>query len=346
MKRTRSPEETISILETYVHKSLITRIADLTFLDNISSLIVFSAIRPSAKSISVSMGKSLDPLSAKCGAMAESFETYVAEEVIAKLVDVPFSDFSKEKRIIKNKKNSYRCKFANDFPLNWNIGFEVDTNEEAYIPLYLLSLDTNNLINQYWGSNSDGIASGNSLEEALVVSLLEQIERIAVKDDRKHILKFDKEILDNYHLSQEYNFKFYQYENIFNVPVVGVEVYNKSRYANQCVYCGFGAASSYENALCRALEEALQTKVGVISGARDDLKQDYYQLNNTVTSIDNFDERDGIYPELSYGDNQDLLQQLKLLISKLGHRIFYFEYFNDNFFVVKTFIIDSENNIL
>lgn len=347
MQRIKTPEETIKLLEPYIYKSSITRVADLTLLDDTSNLHVFSAIRPTAKSISVSMGKSMDILSAKCGAITESFETYLAEEIRPELENVSVNNLAKNKKIIGHVNlENYRCKFGVNYPLNWNIGYELSTKYEVYIPSYLLSLDTNILTNQFFGSNSEGIASGNNLEEAQVASLFERIERISIRNDIRYILNFDKQILEKYKLNLDYIYKFFIFENDFKIPVVGVELYNKNFYANQCVYCGYGAAETYEHAIYRALEEAIQTKVGVISGARDDLIDDYYLIQNTVNFEYSLNEHDGLYPDIISYNAFDLLAKIISAISDLGYKIIVFEYFNNNFFVVRTFIVNSENNIL
>ncbi len=347
MQRTRSSEQTLQILNRYIPKSSITRIADLTFLDNTSSLRVFSAIRPSAKSISISMGKSLDVKLAQCGAIAESFETYLAEDVIPDLENISSSKLVKKIKILTSVNAiPNKCKFGIEYPLNWNIGYKIDSKDEVYIPTYLLSLNTNDLVNQLWGVNSDGIASGNTLEEALIVSLFERIERIAVAQNKRHILSFDKKILSKYNLSSEYHYIFFEYENIFKVPVVGVEIYHNNYYSNQCKFCGYGAAETYEFAIYRAFEEALQSKVGVISGARDDLKKEYYSLGNKVRPVSGVEESYGLYIDLNYTDLLELLSKIKALIMNTGHDIVVFEYFNDDISVVRTFLINRESNIL
>lgn len=345
MLRAREVDDTLKILEPLIIKASITRLANLTELDNTSSLYVYSAIRPSAKSISVSMGKSLEISSAKCGAIVESFETFLAEEVKPDKFKISTFNLLRNKIAITGGKNQ-RCVFSDKYDLNWNIGYELGINNDVYIPSFLISLDSNILINQIWGSNSDGIASGNTFEEALVFSLFEQIERIAIKHNKRQRLYFDDKLLDNYHIDPAYDFKFYMYENDFKIPVVGAEIFNKSKYTNQCVYVGCSSSYSYEAAMKRAVEEALQSKVGTISGARDDLTELYYSSTNILKMAGEKLCIEPLYPDLKSRNIKDAVDELKLIISNLEKKIIIYEYFNNNFVVLRTYIVDCENNIL
>ena len=78
--RVKDPKETIEINEKKLRTAGITRLTDITDLDRVK-IPVFSAIRPTAQSGSVSVyaGKGATREQAKASAMMEGFERYSAE---------------------------------------------------------------------------------------------------------------------------------------------------------------------------------------------------------------------------------------------------------------------------
>jgi ribosomal protein S12 methylthiotransferase accessory factor len=78
--RTRSPAETLAAYLPLAPQMGITRVANLTGLDQIG-LPVYTAIRPNARSLATSEGKGLDDASAKASALMESIESWHAEHI-------------------------------------------------------------------------------------------------------------------------------------------------------------------------------------------------------------------------------------------------------------------------
>lgn len=348
MLRCRTPEQTLRILEELSSKYYITRLAELSGLDDCSSLKVYSAIRPLAKSLSVSMGKSLDEESAKCSALAESIETHLAEEVKPQVMNASYSTIRQayKKKLIKpSEMSTFRGDVGEQYPHHWNIGYEYETEEEVYIPYVCLSLNTNDLLNSLLGSSSRGIATGNTIYEAIVKGTFEVIEWEALHDGEKKPLFVQEHLLTRYGINADYICDFFEYKNDYGVPVVSVELYHNSNYLNQCVYRGSVASETYESAIFGALEEAIQTKVGVISGARDDLKMKYYQTDNSFKRRHHIPEPPS-YKDMTSWYPKDILKELNQRISSLNKKLIIFEYHMDSITVVKTFITNCENYIL
>src|SRR4051812_26986037 len=65
--RVRPPEETLRCIEPHFRRLGITRLADLTWLDDIG-IPVYQAVRPNSYTLSVAQGKGLTPLLAKVSA--------------------------------------------------------------------------------------------------------------------------------------------------------------------------------------------------------------------------------------------------------------------------------------
>lgn len=347
MKRVRTPEDTLNILTPYMLKAQITRVADISNLDDICrDIYVLSAIRPASKSLSVSMGKARDKLSAKCAAIAESLEVFYAEEAKPHLKNICERDLIKSAYVINTSLfQKGKCKFDPEYRLSWGQVYELRTNEKAYIPFHLISLNSGILENQLFGSNSDGLASGNTEEEALIMSLFEQIERASI-NKKKSKIKIDfKPIIESYHINENIKLDVFSYPNVYEIPVIGVEIYNKYQIGNQNIYRGYGSSETYTRALCRAIEEAIQTKIGLISGMRDDLREEHYStrqlsLNDNISYLEMLP-----YKEFSY-DNRRIINYLIDSIYHCGHKVFVYKYLNSDFFVVKTFITDDKNNLL
>ncbi len=82
--RSRTPEETLEIIQPYIKHAGITRLADLTGLDNIG-VPVYAAIRPRSKNLSTAQGKGLTHQLAQCSAYMEAIEHFYAETTPSEL---------------------------------------------------------------------------------------------------------------------------------------------------------------------------------------------------------------------------------------------------------------------
>ena len=311
----------------------------MTLLD----LKVFSAIRPNAKSITVSMGKSIHKDEAQCAALMESIETYYAEEVKPTLINVSQEDLSKNHNLFVNlNTQNYGATVLNKQKLDWCLGKTLLSNKEIYIPHIALSLDSNLLLSKIFGPNSDGIASGSNYKEALIYSFLELMERnstqLPIKRQLEHV---ESEIFSHINMSK-INVSFYLYENIFNLPVIECNILNSNPLDNQSIVAGYSCHFSKHVAIIKSVTEAIQSKVGIISGARDDLDHSCYNFNkiNTLTQTP-----DKTYFENISSLNFSLEQQFDQIIRLLNHHkkdLAVYSYCNDDISILKTFLINNE----
>lgn len=324
----------------------ISRVSNLSNLDSTSPIIhVYSAIRPAATSLAVSMGKSYDKDEAKCGAIIESIETYFAEQVCADLTKSKASDMVSKKMEVVFCPNQL-CIFAPNYPVDWVKGYKLDNHKSIYFPHSVVSLDSNLLVNQLVGANSNGLASGNNYKEALVISLFEQIERISIRSGKWKRFEPNWDLREKYKIKSDYSIRLFICENEFLTPIVRAEIYKDNHYGNQCIYAGTSASYSYRAACMRAIEEAIQSKVGVISGARDDLVLDYYSRGNTAKKYCESPVTTPLYRDFEGNNYPDVLAELKVMLKMKGFEIGVFEYYKGVLTTLKAFILDSENNIL
>ncbi len=183
--RSIPPKQTIKNVEGKLRKVGVTRIAEITHLDRLG-IPIYSAIRPEAAegAVSIYAGKGATKSQAKASAMMEAFERYSAE--------ISESDYKtkfklalfKELKVAINPKElvlSSQLPFEIDeIQIDWVKALEITDNKEyfvpanavyhPYIPLKGVSL---------FKSNTNGLASGNNLEEAIFHGIMEVVERDA-----------------------------------------------------------------------------------------------------------------------------------------------------------------------
>lgn len=181
--RCRDPEETINIVEGKLRTAGVTRIAEITHLDRIG-IPVYSAIRPGAAegAVSIYAGKGATKPQAKASAMMEAFERYSAEQ----------QDIDKEKIITGSFTEMdggidpsslilpSGTTFTDKTDLEWLQAVNARTDEECLLPanavFHPYQPDRGQFI---FKSNTNGLASGNVLEEAVFHGITEVVERDA-----------------------------------------------------------------------------------------------------------------------------------------------------------------------
>ena len=185
--RVIAPKRTIEINEDKLRTVGITRIADITDLDRIG-MPVFTAIRPTAEdgAISIYGGKGISKDHAKASAMMEGFERYSAEKqdddetVIATVAEIgEKGDYIDPKSLNLNQK--FEKTDLSDMTLEWNMSHDLISGKEYYVPSNAVfhPYIHDNSVESLFKSNTNGLASGNVLEEAILHGIFEVIERDA-----------------------------------------------------------------------------------------------------------------------------------------------------------------------
>ena len=186
--RTRPPAETWRYLERFQARFGVSRVTDITRLDRLG-IPVFAAIRPGAAegSLCVSSGKGVVEEDARIGALCEAIELACAEHdpardslrhgTVGELPDAcgfDVHDFAVRAEHIK--------RVPEDGPLELLEVSELTSGDSAWIPasLVLLPFRDRSLGLELYGQSSNGLASGNTREEAVLHALLEVIERDAL----------------------------------------------------------------------------------------------------------------------------------------------------------------------
>ena len=181
--RCRDPEETINAVEGKLRAAGVTRIAEITHLDRIG-IPVYSAIRPGAAegAVSIYAGKGATKPQAKASAMMEAFERYSAEQ----------QELDKEKLITGSFNEMDGCidpaslilpsgsTLTDKTNIDWVAAINAGNDEECLIPANAVYHPYEANKGQFlFKSNTNGLASGNVIEEAVFHGITEVVERDA-----------------------------------------------------------------------------------------------------------------------------------------------------------------------
>ena len=182
--RAIAPEDTIKNVESKLRTAGVTRVAEITHLDRIG-IPVYSAIRPDAAegAVSIYAGKGATKPQAKASAMMESFERYSAE----------LSDEHKQKFVCGIFEGSVEEYLSPNSLILPNLLFDPETSEMEWIRSTNLKdnsivlVPANAVYHPYstentvkiFQSNTNGLASGNNIEEAVFHGIMEVVERDA-----------------------------------------------------------------------------------------------------------------------------------------------------------------------
>lgn len=287
--RVIAPEKTIENNENKLITAGITRIADITDLDRIG-LPVFTAIRPTAEdgAISIYGGKGITKDHAKASAMMEGFERYSAEkqeddETIISTVD----EISTKGEYIDpktlNLPQKYEKEDISQIPLEWNLATDIISNKDYYVPSNAVfhPYTHDNDIQSFFKSNTNGLASGNILEEAILHGMFEVIERDAwsifelthKNYSQINLDTIESELINNTIEKFESNgikIKLMDFTADIKVPTIAASADDTVTKDAGLLTLGMGTHLDPEIAVLRALTEVAQSRATQINGARED----------------------------------------------------------------------------
>ncbi|WP_299396429.1 YcaO-like family protein [Pelagibius sp.] len=299
--RSRRPEETLARVLPFARQIGITRLANVTGLDSIG-IPVFMACRPLSRSIAVSQGKGLTVDEARVSAFMESAETFHAERIAKPLRMLSFNELAVSERVIdvSGLPRSRLGDFHPEQPILWIEAGHLDPRRSTsgdrgaplWVPLELVS--TNFTLPQPPGSyvfpaDTNGLASGNTFEEAALHAVCELIERDALSlwrlggDAVRAASKIDagtvdsaaaRSLLDHY-AQAGLSVGLWDVTSDVGVPVFCCAVAEPSDHSVEAEL-GAGCHPDREVALLRALTEAAQSRTTRIAGSRDDYVPESY----------------------------------------------------------------------
>ncbi|WP_407432401.1 YcaO-related McrA-glycine thioamidation protein [Methanobrevibacter sp.] len=283
------PSQTIENNEDKCKIAGITRITEITHLDRIG-LPVFSAIRPTSQdgAISIYGGKGISVEHAKASAMMEGFERYSAEKQNENTVTGSISEISSKGNTIDietlNLPKDFKKENIDSLNLEWNICHDLISGEYYYVPsnaIYHPYVTDDNTIQSLFKSNTNGLASGNSLEEAILHGMFEVIERDAwsiFELTHKNSAQIDLDSIESDVVNDallkfsenEINIKLMDLTADINVPTIAASADDTLLKDAGLLTLGIGTHLDPEVAILRALTEVAQSRATQIHGARED----------------------------------------------------------------------------
>lgn len=297
--RTRSPADTLAAWAPLMPRLGITRLADITGLDVIG-LPVAQAIRPNARSVSVSQGKGLDVAAARASALMEAIEAWHGERVAAPLRHEQARALRRAGEAAVDLHRLPRragAEVRDDAPLLWCQGWDLLQQRPTWVPHACVSVDfvrdPRELLPAFIESTS-GLASGNHLLEAAVHALCELVERDATAlaalrppaEEAAHRLDLAsvddpacRAVLDKI-AAAEVEVGVVDITSDVGVPAYACRLVDRPggpRWAARGASGGYGCHLDPAVALLRALTEAVQARLTLIAGSRDDLSLRTYE---------------------------------------------------------------------
>jgi ribosomal protein S12 methylthiotransferase accessory factor len=282
--RSVDPSETLARVEPLMKAAGITRLADITDLDRVG-IPVYSAIRPSAEggAISVYNGKGRTKEEAKVSALMEGFERFSAEVRGYNIVRKGVAEFRAGHNaidpmdLILTPASAYHLM---NQPVGWVKGVDLNAVGETWVPAsavfhpYVSKHDL-----ALFRTSTNGLASGNNLEEAVLHGLCEVIERDAwsLAEGRRKIngdviVPNDgpvKELVDMFgNKGIEIHLK--NLTSDIGVPTIAAAADDVIMQDPALLTLGIGTHLDPQVAAVKALLEVAQSRLTQIHGARED----------------------------------------------------------------------------
>jgi YcaO-like protein with predicted kinase domain len=275
----------------------ITRVANVTGLDVVGIPVVMVS-RPNSRSVAVSQGKGIDLASAKASGLMEAAELYHAETATLPLRLATYEELRFKHQIaeIEDLPRGGGSHFHSNLRILWCEGHDLLNGDDVLVPYEMVHMNYTIPLPDGHGcftASSNGLASGNTLIEAISQGICEVIERDAMAlwkvrkkkgangnrldlesvDDaacRETLAKFERAGLSVAVWDITSDIKIATFACLA-LPLDDVTMWHCS------VAAGYGSHPAREVALLRALTEAAQTRLTLISGLRDDFRGDTYE---------------------------------------------------------------------
>ncbi|KQO83360.1 YcaO-like family protein [Rhizobium sp. Leaf262] len=288
--RACSPSETFDRVAPFLGRLGITRLARQTGLDDIG-IPVWCAYTPNAKAVVIAQGKGMDDDAAKTSAVMEAIERSVATNPACKRVLTNRAWLEEQGELVFSLDlllSPHARAVAPSEDIEWMQAEQLLTSHRPWLPFEAIHLDRTLENPRYWRS-SDGLASGNTRDEALLHAVLERVERDALTlwqvtpARKRYHSAIDPKTIEYPDIQQALEkiagagleIALFDITTDLAIPCVVALLGPKNRSRGQVrhvdITLGAGASLSALAAASRAITEAVQSRMTFIAGARDDL---------------------------------------------------------------------------
>ncbi|MFI6522290.1 YcaO-like family protein [Spirillospora sp. NPDC050679] len=295
--RAVTARETLSRAAPAARAARITRVAAIGGLDRIG-VPVFCAFRPASRNLAVSQGKGADADAARASAVMEAIELWHAERHRLPLRYSTTEALLGSGERVADVPGLVKCpchEYTPTRPLRWTRGFDLFARAPAWVPYEAVHCDWRLPTppgEHSFQNGSNGLASGNTLVEAIVHGLCEVIERdcliafdrlpeeVSVRRRVDPATVGDPVCLDLLERFAAAGIELAIWDMTAGIGVptytcVAIEV-DAPWYRPLPQTQGSGTHPVRAVALRRAITEAAQARAAIIGGARDDIFPERY----------------------------------------------------------------------
>lgn len=295
--RTRAPEQTWELAKELFARCGISRVADVTGLD-ILGIPTWVAVRPLASTLSVSQGKGATDTAAKVSAAMEAIELWYAETLPTFDDDAAPIATAAELALpyaFDGLQRAARSLLTERTPLAWLPANIIGAAATTLVPRSCVAISS--LASPVWSPpllrvSSNGLASGNCVEEAALHALFELVERDSTADllhrpvdDRDYIAPHSVDDPGCADLIARIEAAGAWLELVDNTRDPHFPCYVAYLWSPEdpSIYSGSGCHTDPAVALSRAITEAAQSRLTVINGTRDDVRGLLYRSHRWDT---------------------------------------------------------------
>ncbi len=325
--------ETLKMIEPKVPAAGITRVADITNLDRIG-IPVFSCIRPTAEdgAITVYNGKGATVEESRISAIMEGIERYSSEVHDRKIRVAMFQELEGREPVVDPKDLILPEGAGTDRLMSWVEGFDIANNQAVWVPAFAVFHPVPPRYRGPFRTNSNGLASGNTIEEAIFHALSEVIERDAwsmvetTRNTGPAVVDFDDPTI----LAMQKKFADAQVEvtvrditSDIGIPTIAAVADDVLLKDPSLLTIGIGTHTSARIAVMRALTEVAQSRLTQIHGAREDTtladmrKRMGYDRAKRINGYWFRDNGTIGYGKIASSDTDDFLTDIRNVIAAL-----------------------------
>ena len=326
-------DETLKRIEPRVPAAGITRVADITNLDRIG-IPVFSCIRPTAEdgAITVYNGKGATVEESRISAIMEGIERYSAEVHDRDIRVALYAELEGIEPVINPLDLILPEGASNDRFTSWYKGYDIVNNQELWVPAYAVFHPVPPRHRGPPRTSTNGLASGNTFEEAVFHALAEVIERDAwslveaTRNTGPAVVDIEdpviKDMLKKF-ADAQVDVILRDITSDVGIPTIAAVSDDILLKDPSLLTIGIGTHTSARIAVMRALTEVAQSRLTQIHGAREDTtvadlrKKIGYDRAKRINGYWYRDNGTEPYPIIRSSDTDDFLTDIHNIITAL-----------------------------
>jgi len=329
-------DETLARIEPKVPAAGITRVADITNLDRIG-IPVFSCIRPTAESgaITVYNGKGATVEESRISAIMEGIERYSSELHDRRIHLAPYPEMFAHGHVLDPKDLILPEGTDTDRLIPWVEGYDITNNQPIFVPAHAVFHPLPPNYRTLFRTNTNGLASGNTMEEAVFHALSEVIERDAwslveaSRDTGATVENIDDPTsveMQKKFADAQVDVRVRDITSDIGIPTMAAVADDILLKDPMLLTIGIGTHTSARIAVMRALTEVAQSRLTQIHGAREDTtlaelrKRMGYDRAKRINAYWFRDNGHVDYGTITSYDSDDFLTDIHFILDALSNK--------------------------